>query len=81
MSTRNPKASKRPLGDKVTTRRLRACNPSMNVPGDGKVETPEKRFDMLGGNRSAAHYADVMLGGRSQAPGVAKAQRYGRRAK
>jgi hypothetical protein len=81
MSTRNPKASRRPLGDSVSVRKLRACNPSMKVPGDGQVEVPEKRFDMLGGNRSAAHYADVMLGGRGATPNVAKAQRYGRRAK
>ncbi len=80
MSTRNPKASKRSVAEGISIRKLRPCNPSMRVPGDGQVEAPEKRFDMLGGNRSAAKYADVMLG-KSQTPDVAKAQRYSRRAK
>lgn len=77
MSAGKSKASQGRASDPIKTRKLRACNPSMKVPGDGKVEVPLKRFDSLGGNRSAAHYADAMGG----AQGVAKGQNYGRQGK
>jgi len=65
-------------GETITVKRLRPCKPSMKVPGDGVVEAPMKRFDVLGGGRSAAHYADVMAGGK---PKDVKALQYGKKAK
>lgn len=55
------------MGESITIRGMRKYAPSMKVPGDGKVETPLKRFDNLGGARSAAHFADAMssIGGRA----------------
>ena len=54
------------VAEKISVKRLRPCKPSMKVPGDGVVEAPMKRFDVLGGNRSAAHYADAMAGGKAK---------------
>ncbi len=53
------------MGDSIRTKKLKSYNPSMNVPGKGKVERP-LGMDNMGGldsgraSRNARHFADVM---------------------
>ncbi len=53
--------------ESIRSGKLKKYSPSMRAPGDGDNTVPLDRFKVLGGERSAAKYADVMrpMGGKA----------------